>query len=340
MTRRGTEDRPCPPLGKRAGRRWPLLGCAVCVAALALVVGPVTQTLGQDTVLNLGRPTATLSTNAYFPLSGFHRVRSSVRAGNKAELLFLGAQGQFDRISAERWPLVKAVQQFGRLSGVRAIEQQCTTLTGGTFAGRQTCSLPTFDLSHMHFVSRYLTFVSKDLIRVTPSKTAVYQRLSSEEMRSFVRYSRDNSGVTCGQRSSDINAPTTSLAETQCTDLINYVIASIKSDGERTLPLLAVGNYVQTLSQDVHVGDFTRTIPLTPPPQSAIQNFGYDLALPFAAVQSALGSGKSPTTTSHLVEDVNAETNIITALICHADGLGPQSVCGRHVIRVLLRQIK
>jgi hypothetical protein len=40
------------------------------------------------------------------------------------------------------------------------------------------------------------------------------------------------------------------------------------------------------------------------------------------------------------VEDVNAEANIITAFVCHADGHKPVSVCSRPVVKRILKYVK
>jgi hypothetical protein len=50
-------------------------------------------------------------------------------------------------------------------------------------------------------------------------------------------------------------------------------------------------------------------------------------------------TGKDPAGT-HGVEDVNAEASIITALICHADGERPSSVCKRPTIEAILKDVK
>jgi hypothetical protein len=63
-------------------------------------------------------------------------------------------------------------------------------------------------------------------------------------------------------------------------------------------------------------------------------------SMTFAQVQSALISGKEPWSNSTLVADVNAEANAITALICHADGKKPASVCSRPAIKVILKHVK
>jgi len=66
-----------------------------------------------------------------------------------------------------------------------------------------------------------------------------------------------------------------------------------------------------------------------------------DVVLPFAAVQQSLMTGRAqggaPAT---LVPDYNAETNVITARICAADGLQPHAVCARPVIRTILTALK
>jgi hypothetical protein len=58
------------------------------------------------------------------------------------------------------------------------------------------------------------------------------------------------------------------------------------------------------------------------------------------AVQRALATGSEPSTLSHLVEDVTAEANVISALVCHADGMNPKSVCGRPMITDILKHVK
>jgi len=41
-----------------------------------------------------------------------------------------------------------------------------------------------------------------------------------------------------------------------------------------------------------------------------------------------------------LVSGINAETNILVALICHADGGKPSSVCAAHTVQGLLKHVK
>jgi hypothetical protein len=42
---------------------------------------------------------------------------------------------------------------------------------------------------------------------------------------------------------------------------------------------------------------------------------------------------------NHLVENVNAEADIMTTIICHADGMKPAKVCGRAVIKTILKHV-
>jgi len=85
-------------------------------------------------------------------------------------------------ISAERWPVVKALDQFGTLSHVASVERVCRSGGGGPlhFTGPGPCTIPTFDFSHVRYSSPYLAFVSKDLLREDNGKIRVFQRLSPD----------------------------------------------------------------------------------------------------------------------------------------------------------------
>lgn len=56
----------------------------------------------------------------------------------------------------------------------------------------------------------------------------------------------------------------------------------------------------------------------------------------FATIQQALKHGSSMAATT----DINAEANVLTALVCHADGMKPGATCNRPVIRRLLSAIR
>jgi hypothetical protein len=43
---------------------------------------------------------------------------------------------------------------------------------------------------------------------------------------------------------------------------------------------------------------------------------------------------------SRTVADINAEANIITALICHGDGMQPAKNCDRAVVKTILKHLR
>jgi hypothetical protein len=293
-------------------------------------------------ITNLGKPVDIQSTAAYFPLSGFHRVSTSLPPHGKPELLFIGAQGiRFERINVERWPVVKALQQFGSLTGIKAVDRTCITLRSGNMNG-QSCSIPTFDFTHARYRSRYLTFASKDLIRstgVAPGdyKDRLFQPLTSAENAVFARYARFRGQPYCSKTSASGH-----ITLYQCSKPIDFLLATIfpysSSLPARTLPLVAIGHYLQTVSQDVSPSDLTDLTPNTPPPGQIVYS-GVTAGMPFDTVRQSLAQGKDPAQSS-LVENVNAEANIITALICHADGEKPASVCDRSAIKMILKHVR
>jgi hypothetical protein len=326
----------CSPLRrprKRVG--WiVLLGTLLLLASGGAIAG--------SNILNLGKPVDIQSTAAYFPLSGFHRVGTSLPAHGKPELLFIGAQGtRFEGINVERWPVVKALQQFGSLTGIKAVDRTCIVMNVGNMHG-QSCSIPTFDFTHARYRSRYLTFTSKDLVRstgVAPGdyKDRLFQPLTPAENEVFARYARFKGQPYCSKTSA---AGHTTVYH--CSKPIDYLLATIfpysTSPPERTLPLVAIGHYLQTVSQVVGPSDLTKLIPIAPAPGNTSYS-GVTEGLPFDTVRQALAEGKDPQN-SNLVEDINAETNIITALICHADGKRPASVCNRPSIKAILKRVK
>jgi len=81
------------------------------------------------------------------------------------------------------------------------------------------------------------------------------------------------------------------------------------------IPLVAVGGYAMSGS------------PILPEEISG---------RPFTSVQSALKHNVGDT----FVQDINAEANVLTALICHSDGMQPQAACGRPVIRHMVASVR
>jgi hypothetical protein len=324
----------CSPLRRPRTRvGWTLaLGTLLLLASGAAVAG--------SNILNLGKPVDIQSTAAYFPLSGFHRVSTNVQVHRMPELVFIAAQGPlYNSINAERWPVVKALQQFGTLSRVKAVERTCTTVNTRYVQGALGCSTPTFDLSQAHYASRYIRFSSKDIVRTSGlapgAKVRLFQSLSPAETALFDRYARFKGQPYCSKKSSG------HIEVRPCSKPIDYITSSLFPDSAhptRTLPLIAIGHYIQTVSQDLNPADLAKTIGNVPTPGQIVYA-GVDQGMPFDTVRQALATGKDPQG-SLLVEHVNAEANIITALICHADGEKPASVCDRPVIKTILKSVK
>ncbi len=187
-----------------------------------------------------------------------HQLVSSTRSdqGGKAEFVFFGAL-YCPHCAAERWAIVKSLSQFGRFAHM-------SSTTNGQ-------GVPTFDLTHATYQSKYLSFVARDM---EDQNGNALQALSTDQRLLFSQY--DPSGG---------------------------------------IPLVAVGGYAMSGS------------PILPDEISG---------RPFNAVQSALKHNAGDT----FVQDINAEANELTALICHADGMHPQAACGRPVIRHLVASVR
>jgi hypothetical protein len=263
------------------------------VLALALLVSGVSLALAAGGGLNLGKPANTVSPNAYFPLSGFHRIHQTLKARLRTEVLVIGESTIAS--GPEVWPVVKALEQFGTLTGLKPVDRPAFTLKAGdkTYAAQ---SASTVDWVGSRYSSRYVAFVHRDLRRYDSSQQTFvpFQTLAAVERD---LYRKD---------------------------------AQQSPNGQASLPLIAIGDYLQVASQIITDGDFR-----APPGANNLPG----PFLSFSTVQSALASGQDPPD-SKLIEDVNAEANIITALICHADGSQPSKVCGRAVIKKLLKHVK
>ena len=91
------------------------------------------------------------------------------------------------------------------------------------------------------------------------------------------------------------------------------------------IPVLIVGNYY--LSK-----------PMVEPEEYVTDN---NAAFSFAQLRYALSRNYNGLNLlGQLVSDINAETNILVALICHADGGKPSSVCAAHTVQGLLKHVK
>jgi len=324
--------------------RWRLhtkVSTAVAAVAVGIILlATAVTTADQHSITDLGPPAPIVSTNSGFPLSGFHRVSAFPRAGKKPELLFLAAQvDTASTINVERWPVVKALSQFGRLSGIAKVDKHCKTVASGQYAGQIFCSVPTYDFTHVRYASPYLTFVSKDLVHRVGFKDRAFQPLTPAETALYTRYVRSSTKPVCTKYDASghpILYKTGRDVTYTCTGYVDYVDAALNTRTDRGLPLIAIGDYLQTLSSDMVEGDFARPIAVTPSPYS----FVGEQMLSFDTNQRALLTGKEPYPSSRLVPDVNGEANIITALICHATKNRPASVCHRTTIKQILKYVK
>jgi hypothetical protein len=325
-------------------RYGPLIGLSALTVVLAIAVLLFNQAVASDNILDLGKPTSDVPTNYRFPLSGFHRAGPFLRSHGRPELLWIGTAWPGDTPSDfERWPLIKALTQFGSFFGIAPARPSCgQPVSGFVSNGKPTtetpCSPPTFDWSHARYTSRYITFVPRDVI---DARGHASFHLTAPEVRLFDRYVRLKPGNSLAALSASIYiGPTVNMTAKQ--ELNHY-------------PLIDIGRYLQTVSQVPLSGDLTGYPAWYPagykdPTHAIPPALYYFHVLTFDQVRSALARGKlltipgpsgyPPTTYPGLIPDVNAEANVITALICHADGSKPGKVCGRPVIRTLLKHVK
>jgi hypothetical protein len=181
----------------------------------------------------LGLPTGALSPLPQFPLSGFHRNVYDLRLAPRPVLLFIGTVSD-DQSAIERWPVVKALVSFGRFSGIRALDRRCTPLPEGA----HQCTIPTYGWSTATYRSRYVDFQHADLL---DSHYRSYQRISGRPLDLFYRYAAARRSVSW----------------------VDIVIKTLSNAGRsvRTLPLIAIGSEVQTVSQVMTPSDLEEMIP-------------------------------------------------------------------------------
>jgi hypothetical protein len=248
-------------------------------------------------------------------LDGFTKTGPFLEQGGKRELLFIGtmvSQLGFDSGASgvERWALVKALDQFGRFTGADAL---MTLECQGTSARDHQClaidkypGYPSFDLGHARFTSPYVVLANRDLIDL---QQQVHSDLSTTERSLLQRY----------VEKFIYPAPRT------WADFAWRV--SLESSSNRGPPLVSIGGYLRVDAGVAIPGDLLPTTSITP--------------LTISAVQDSLRQGKAAGGAPYsLVPDINAEANVFTALVCHADGLKPRSVCRRAPIKTILKRVK
>jgi hypothetical protein len=319
------------------GRRLVLITCALVLAG---AVAP--RALGNSSIVYLGKPVNVVSPLQAFPLDGFRHVREHVGGKNKPELLFLGtlvAVGDphrllFDNASAmERWAVVKALDQFGSFSGVKQAHQMCGASTNTSLT---VCYVPTFDWSHASYRSRYVTFAHRDLLDI---KGRRYQPMSQKEHSLYLRYARDNTGPWIS-----MTHDPQSIYYKDAPDYVHVTVTwGMLSQGEltdRRLPLVMIGSYLQTVSQFLSPASFEKLAVPTVPPGPGTPVPTDMTAITFDQVRGELASGRRTSTDARLVVEVNAEANIMSALICHADGKKPKSVCRRPAVASIMKHVK
>jgi hypothetical protein len=333
-------DRALQNDGSGRGPRWWKRRVVAPVTVLLVAAALAGGVIAANNILNLGKPTSATSTDSYFPLDGFHHTGETLRSHNKVDLLFIGASGSYyrlDAIAMERWPVAKVLEQFGALSDVRAVPSACTTYPSGTgspYVGRW-CSAPTYDFSHARYHSKYVSFSNNDILRYIGEKAKLFQRLGTTAHRIFTRYVKYRGTPQCTRSVAG------QIQLYPCKGLLHALEESAFGGGARTLPLIDVGGYVQTVSQDLDHGAFARQDQVdAATPLPAGHQLIEEHELTFNQIQRALMSGHEPAPTSNLVAAINAEANIITALICHADGGRPSSVCGRPVVKQIAKYVK
>jgi hypothetical protein len=153
------------------------------------------------------------------PLGAFHYVGLELRHNQRPEVLFLTAPG-WETPDAVGWPLVKALSQFGTLSGLTPLP--------GQSCGSAMCTQPGYDFRHVQYRSRYLALDSKVVVGIHGEAV---QRLSARELALFNRFSSSRPRG-------------------------NYLQAAVQAAASGTLPLIIAGGYVQTGTDFVYALDF------------------------------------------------------------------------------------
>jgi hypothetical protein len=280
--------------------RWiHLPAIAGLLSLLAVGVG-----FAVSNIANLGSPTNDVAT---LPLGAFHPIRTALRQHGKPELLFIGTSVDA-YTAAERWPVVKALDQFGTFAGLK---MGAVAPCSADRESRVTCMPPanrsfvTFDWQHARYTSPYLVFVHRELI---DSNGRVLQLPSSRELSLVKRY---------------VAVP----GYPNWHDTVWQTAENAAQPDPHHFPLLLVDSYLETGAEVAIPGDLSEK--------------AGSHALPFATIQDSLRTGKPiGQAPASLISDFNEEANAITALICHADGKKPVSVCNRPSIKAILKRVK
>ncbi|HEX6510517.1 MAG TPA: hypothetical protein VF221_23045 [Chloroflexota bacterium] len=275
---------------------------ALIVVLLVLTAGIV---VASTSIANLGKPVNVAPENLYFPLGGFHKATGIARSSRPNAVLWIGTADSADSSSAtERWAVVKALDQFGAFTGLKAAPQACSKPEGQT-----TCDVATFDWVHARYVSRYISFVHKDMLDYQGRDL---NALTSQEHALFKHYVEITS---CG------HVP---VGKSEHQRVVATATMHCPESTHR-FPLILIGHYVETVSADLPPTDLETFVTY---PNGTQQGTG----MSFKIIHDSLLQGKDPPGGT-VMEAVNREANLMTALMCRQDGAKPRSVCSRPFIQ-------
>ncbi len=309
---------PAEPVGPKRWRIHTKLYAALAVAIAAVIVAATSVTIAgskHDSLTDLGPPTN--ARPQFPPIGGFRRIKTTLTGHGLPELLFIGTLVE-PRSAGERWPIVKALDQFGTLSNVSPVVTRSCSYHNGLPGTQAQCDpavmrgfvtgVATYDWSHAVYHSRYLVFVHKDLI---DQNLQMRQTLTPLERSLFTRY-----------------VAFTGFSNWH--DTVWHTAVDDRSGGNQSprqqFPLVVISRYLQSNAQVAIFGD--------------LADVAGRVNLPFATIQQSLQKGRPQDHAEpSLITDYNAEANLLTAFICHADGLRPAQVCHRPVIRSILKLI-
>lgn len=302
-------------LSRKAPR---FLGVCLLLASGALTASPYTVgAWAQFAVAYLGPPTGVPNPYPHVPLGGFHRTGKSEVDRGRLVVRWIGTLARGDAASAsERWALLKTLEQFGSFENVTKAKQSCRSTMG-----QRVCEVATFDWSKAKYTSPYVVFKHIDMLNHAGRP---YQQATGEDRLLYYKYIR--------LRSCD-HIPLNGL-KTEYKRILFQVGAQCPPS-DRNFPLLQVDGYTQTVSGLVLPADFTA---LLPPVQTGAPNDVYS-GIPFDEVRRRMVSGQDASG-SLLVYHVNAEADLLMALICRGDGLRPSRLCSKPWIRHQLRYIR
>lgn len=272
---------------------------AVVVLAAVLAAGTA---LALVNLANLGAPTDDVP-GPPARLGGFYPGAPVLRQQGKVEVLVF--ESLWDGGSAlERWPLVKALGQFGTWTGLAPGKATEPLVPAHRGASGQVIPpwppFPTFDLSHARYSSSYVVLVDR-VVQVHSQGPS--RPLPSTERALLARFRRAPPAVQLmGGNGRPLPVP---------------------------FPVVIVGGYGER-------GPFEDPGFV----EAAITGQGPPTWQTFSSLRKQFLIGDEAPGTGWMVREFNAATNVITALICHADGNRPAVTCNRPAIRAILQRVR